>query len=111
MVHNGTERKPPLVVPYDFDYSGLVNAEYAQPHESLPIDNVRVRYNKATSLRLEDIHAAAQIISNAKPAILSLIENMQELKPGARKDMTNYLNEFFRIMKDEKEFDNIFLKK
>jgi len=34
----------PLPVPYDFDYSGLVNAPYAIPHHNMPIDNVKERY-------------------------------------------------------------------
>jgi hypothetical protein len=32
-----------LIVPFDFDYSGLVNAEYAIPFETLPIKTVRDR--------------------------------------------------------------------
>ena len=33
-----------IIVPYDFDYSGFVNAWYAVPFESLPIKSVRERY-------------------------------------------------------------------
>jgi hypothetical protein len=111
VVPDSPENQPPYLVPYDFDYSGLVNAEYAVPFESIPIENVRVRYNRATRLNLADIHSAAGIIAKAKPDILSLVESMKELKPAARKDIISYLNEFFRLMNDEKQFDNIFLKK
>ena len=36
------ERKlaPPLVVPYDFDYSGLVDASYAVPNEVIGTEKV-----------------------------------------------------------------------
>ena len=33
----------PIVVPYDFDYAGFVDAYYAVPNEGLPIENVRQR--------------------------------------------------------------------
>ena len=33
-----------IIVPFDFDYSGFVNANYAVPFESLPINSVRDRY-------------------------------------------------------------------
>ncbi len=111
VIPNTADRHPPYVVPYDFDYSGLVNAEYAVPFETLPIESVRTRYNKATRLEVEDIHYAAGVILNAKPGILSLVENMKELKQGAKKEMINYLNEFYKLMNDEKQFDNIFLNK
>ena len=32
-----------IVIPYDFDYSGLVNADYAVPYEKLGLSSVRER--------------------------------------------------------------------
>jgi hypothetical protein len=34
----------PVVVPYDFDYAGIVDAYYAVPNEGLEIENVRQRF-------------------------------------------------------------------
>ena len=34
----------PTPIPYDFDYSGLVNAPYANPHPIMPVASVRERY-------------------------------------------------------------------
>ena len=31
------------IVPYDFDYSGLVDADYAVPYEGLALESVRER--------------------------------------------------------------------
>ena len=111
MVSQGTiGSMPPILVPYDFDNSGLVNAIYAVPFETLPIDNVRTRYNRATSLSIGDIDSASQVILSAKPAIISLIENTEGLKLAQKKEMVNYLNEFFGLMDDKKAFNKIFLK-
>ena len=41
-----TLTKSIIMLPYDYDYSGLVGTTYAVPHESVPIDNVADRYNK-----------------------------------------------------------------
>ena len=40
----GFKGRPPIPVPYDFDYSGLVAADYAIPSTDLPIQNVEERY-------------------------------------------------------------------
>lgn len=100
----------PLIVPYDFDNSGLVNTDYAAPHESLPIESVRQRYNKGMSLKTDDIRAVAQRFAALKPAFYSLIEQCKDLEPAHKKEMVRYLNEFFVNLTDEKRFHKIFFK-
>ncbi len=110
IVPNGIPRKPPLIIPYDFDYSGLVDAEYAVPYETIPIENVRQRYNRATRLNMVYIDSATQVILLAKERIFSLIENMPELKPAIKREMSRFLNEFYLLIKNKNEFNLIFLK-
>jgi hypothetical protein len=100
----------PLVIPYDFDNSGLVNAEYAAPHESLPIENVRQRYNKGMKLQPQHIENIMQLFRDTKPKIMATIESCEELKPAYKKDMIKYLNEFFDELENGNTFKKIFLK-
>jgi hypothetical protein len=66
----------PLAMPYDFDNSGLVDAEYALPNEKIPIETVRDRYNKAMALPIEVIKSATSFFLDKQPAIMDLVEQM-----------------------------------
>jgi hypothetical protein len=100
----------PIPVPYDFDNCGFVDAEYAVPHESMPIENVRERYNKAMALTIEDIQQAATVFRNVKPLLLDLVAKFEGLTPADRRYMHLYLNSFFEEMKNLEKFSKIFEK-
>jgi hypothetical protein len=100
----------PIPVPYDFDNSGLVDAEYAIPNEKIPVENVRQRYNKAMALPIEDIKMAAAVFRDAQAGIMNLVESQAGLSSGTRRYMHNYLNVFFEEMKDLDSFCNVFIK-
>lgn len=99
----------PLPVPYDFDNSGFVDAEYAVPNELIPVENVRERYNKAMALPLGAVNAAATVLRNAQPGLMNLVDSQEGLTAGSRKYMRNYLNGFFEEMKDFEKFSKVFL--
>jgi hypothetical protein len=103
-------RDCPFAIPYDFDHAGLVNAEYAAPHEKLPIENVQQRYNTAMPLAAKHLERAITIFKARKDEIFFLIESFEGLKPGVKKEMTLYIDEFYRILNDAKKIDNIFIK-
>jgi hypothetical protein len=100
----------PVTIPYDFDNCGLVNATYAVPPETMPIDNVAERYNKGISLSIENIRMAADIFKKAEPELLHLIENTKSLSSSDRRYLTNYLYSFFNEMKNFERFSKVFLK-
>jgi len=99
----------PLAMPYDFDNSGLVDAEYALPNEKIPIETVRDRYNKAMALPIEVIKSATSFFLDKQPAIMDLVEQLEGLTPASRRYMRNYLNSFFDEMKDFEKFSKVFL--
>ncbi len=100
----------PIPIPFDFDNCGLVDAEYAVPHESMPIENVRERYNKAMALPVEEIKIASEIILKAKPSLYSLVDRSNELTTADKRYIRHYLDSFFDEMKDFEKFSKIFLK-
>ena len=70
------------LVPYDFDYCGLIKTEYAVPHESLPIDDVSQRYFMDKSITMEELRPVLSKFLKSKEAVLSHCEK-REL-PGRR---------------------------
>ncbi len=56
----------PYVVPYDFDYAGLVNADYAIPEPQLNIENVTQRLYRGFARTMNELQAAIKIYSLQK---------------------------------------------
>ena len=90
-------------VPYDFDYSGLVNAPYAQPPEGFTIGSVRERrYHNYCMHNPQLIRVAAEF--RAKRAeLLAVIASIPQLDEGRRRSATAYLEGFFRDIATDQE--------
>jgi hypothetical protein len=103
------EQSLPFVVPYDFDHSGFVNAEYATPAEILGTEKVTERVYRGFPRKMEELQACFDIFRAKKDAITNLIMNFQLLGSKARKSAIDYLNEFYKIINDKKQVQNIFI--
>lgn len=88
----------PYPIPYDFDYSGLVNAPYAQVFESLPISNVRERLLMWRGKKDEDFSATVQIFKHKQAELQAVIDNTTGLSDSIREDALNYLDSFFPLL-------------
>ena len=88
----------PYTVPYDFNNSGLVNASYALPQEELGIESVRVRLYRGFPRTMEELDAAIAVFKKQQPKIEALISNCEWLSTKYKKEMNNYLQEFFKII-------------
>jgi hypothetical protein len=106
--HNGNVLAAPdstashVVVPFDFDSAGLVDAEYAKPDERLRIRSVRERLYRgfcATNGYLDETIAA---FNAARRAIEDLLEE-QPLTPRAHAAAAAYLARSYEIINDEGE--------
>jgi len=95
-----------IPIPYDFDMSGLVNANYAVTSELLKISNVRQRMYRGfcrtpevfEQVRAEFIEKEAQIMK-------SVDDLSSELNPKEIADIKLFLGEFFTILKSDKLFN------
>jgi hypothetical protein len=82
-------------VPYDFDYAGLVNADYAVPGENLGLTSVTQRYYLGPCRSDQQFLTAIHQIQEKKKRILGVVESSPYLEEYARKEMTKYLGEYF----------------
>jgi len=95
-----------VALPYDFDSSGLVDAPYAAPHESLPIRTVTQRLYRGYCVHNASLEDARQRILSQKSAILALIEQESRLKSGTKKKALRYLDDFFETIEDDQDFND-----
>jgi hypothetical protein len=97
-----------MIVPYDFDYSGLVNAHYAIPAEGLGIENVTQRIYLGRC-RTEDVYKKAlKEFSDKKSELYKVINDFQYLSAKEKKGMISYLDEFFSSLEKIDGILNIF---
>lgn len=101
----------PFAVPYDFDYTGMVNAKYALPAETLPIISVRERYYLGFTRTLEELRNAVEVFRSNKNSILKLVNEQEGLDNFNKKEMIKYLEEFFDDTSSDKGLEDLFIKK
>ncbi len=88
----------PYAIPYDFDYTGLVNTIYAVPPEILPIESVTQRLYRGFCPTPQELNQTLEIFKDYQQEILELYANSSYLDSRHRKEAINYLNEFFNII-------------
>jgi len=89
-------------VPYDFDYSGLVDAYYAVPSEHLPIKSVRERMYLGPCREESAYLAAVEHLRQCKEEILHLVNEFEFLDQKGKKDIINYLEQYFELSEKPK---------
>jgi hypothetical protein len=89
-----TQASKVLVVPYDFDFSGLVGAPYASPSSESGLKNVRERFLMSNGLSIEQLQRATRQIYNARKELLAICQNKHLSRQG-QDYMQTYLQSFF----------------
>lgn len=92
-------------VPYDFDSSGLVDADYAYPNAVLGITSVTQRVYRGYCAHNGALAAARQALFDHEAAYVALIENEQRLTSRSKKKAIRYLGKYFDIARDSGKFE------
>lgn len=109
--HNGkliaasaTSRTNVVPLPYDFDYSGFVNAPYAVPPESLRVQNVRQRVYRGYCRHNDQLAAVAETFRSRRAQLYAVIDGETRLPDARRRTARRYIEEFFVILDDPQRF-------
>lgn len=100
-----------VLVPYDFDFSGLVNARYAVPDPDLKHRSVLDRhffgdfgtYGQYKVMRAYFIHK--------KTDLFDMVKRFKLLSLDSRYEITNYLESFYQSLEDSEQAKQIFFSK
>jgi hypothetical protein len=88
--------KPYLIpVPYDFDYTGFVNTNYAVPTEGLGLKNVRERLFLGPCREMGAYDRAIQHLIDNKENYYNYITNFIYLNKGSSNDAMKFLDGFY----------------
>ena len=94
-------------IPYDFDYSGLVNTNYSTPAKGLTTKDVRTRVFMGLCEEEEVWIEAFQIVKDHEKEIIDLINNFEHLKGNEKKYVLQYVNSFFKKIKKPSAYHHI----
>ncbi len=99
----------PFAVPYDFDHSGFVNASYATPNELLGTETVKERAYRGFPRTMEELEMTFDIFRSKKSAIMGVINDCPYLQSKSKKELVDYLEEFYSTINNKSQAKSIFI--
>ena len=99
------EGEPITPVPYDFDYCGVINANYAVPPEVLPIESVRERYFMGYCRIPGSYEKTISIFNEKKDEIYELYNSFDFLDEKKKKTILKYYDDFYKNVNDPKQLE------
>lgn len=109
--HNGkllaaseTARENVLPVAYDFDFSGFVNAPYAEPPQGMPVRSIRQRHYRGLCRFNDQAVTAAAHFRDHRDQLYAIIDGETRLTASRRETAHRYIEAFFEIIDDPDRF-------
>lgn len=87
-------------VPYDFDYSGFVDAPYALAPEGLGINSVRQRVFRGYCVHNDALPAVLERFRARRDAVFATIDSETRLSESARRSAHAFIQGFYEIIDD-----------
>ncbi len=101
------DEKPMKLLPYDFDFSGLVNAPYAIPNQDLGMKDILQRKFQGVGTSTADLSAAIQLLQKKKPVLLQYIKMYPYLSKRSKTEIIDYINYFYAFIGSERSLQEI----
>ncbi|MCB0563497.1 MAG: hypothetical protein KDD01_03895 [Phaeodactylibacter sp.] len=94
------------ISPYDFDFSGLVNVNYAIPNQDVGQEFVGQRVYMGEKFARSDLDKTIRLFQSKKEELISYVETFPLLDKSSRKEMARYLERFYDSLGQEDFFSN-----
>lgn len=96
-------------VPYDFDYSGLVDSRYAVAAKEFNLSSPRERLYRGPCLTLAQLQPPLTRLRELKMNMLGLYDTIPGLDEGYRRKAKAYLEGFYKLLEDPKGVKKAFM--
>ncbi len=103
-------RLAPVTIPYDFDYSGMVDADYAVPRDGLNLEDVTERYYSVWCLPRPIMEEVITLFREKRPELYDVIGSFTLLEKWQQTKMIRYLDSFYQILDSEEATENKIIK-
>lgn len=99
-----------LPIPYDFDYSGLVDSPYAIPPESVSVRSVTRRRYRGFCIHNAEAIAAAAAMRGREAEFLAVFDDVAGLSERNRDKAKRFVGEFFEHIEDNEAVEKKLLR-
>jgi hypothetical protein len=100
-----------IPIPYDFDFSGLVDATYATPPDELHLSDVRQRQYRGYCMHNGTALAAARQMRDQRAQMMAALSSVPGLDPKTQQRAVSYLNGFFNDAATDQAVQDKMLKR
>lgn len=90
---------------YDFDSSGIIDAEYAVPNPSLNIRRVTQRVYRGYCAHNDQVRQARSRLLAVEDRLMALVENDPLLGPRGKRVAMRFLERSMDILRDDRRFE------
>ena len=98
----------PYIIPYDFDYTGVVDANYAIPNELFGTTSVKERVYRGPARNSAELQLTIDIFKEKKERIFYYLNNFTLLGSKTKKEIASYLEEFYKTTGSKNSLWSIF---
>ncbi len=88
------------IIPYDFDFSGLVNASYALPNSDFQQKSIRDRVFMGFYKDVNELKPFCSFFLSKKEEVLDFVKDFKELPSFSRRDIKEFLESFYDALED-----------
>lgn len=100
-----------FAVPYDFDWSGFVNASYAVPHPKYQIKDVTERVYIGKEINKPVFRKVAEVFKQKKTVFIGMVEKCPFLDKKNKRRTIRYLDAFYERIESEKKLNYFFFQR
>jgi hypothetical protein len=103
---SATGGPPYMPLPYDFDFSGLVNAPYAEVHPQFRLNSVRQRLYRGICANNDQLPGTIKKFLDKREVMYTTVAELDGLRSRSQGDVRKYLDSFFKIISRQSEIDD-----
>lgn len=100
----------PVVIPYDFDYAGIVGQDYAVPFGKVPQKKVTDTLFRGKEVTYEEVARMAEFFTSYKESFYDVVNSSMQLDKKSKKYMTTFMDHFYERLDDRDKWNKCFIK-
>ena len=99
----------PRAVPFDFDFAGIVDQEYAKPHEDLPINFVREPYFRGKKVSKKEVSRMRDFYNSKKEELIEVVNDADYISEESREVFLARIERFYKTLNFDKGWKQNFM--
>jgi len=94
-----------VAIPFDFDFSGIVNAPNAIPDRERGVERVGQRVYRGYCVNNGRVERSVAEFKRARETLYALVAGQDELEPAVRRNIAEYMDGFFEVVDDPRRLE------